>query len=285
MDELRNRLGYEYRDTFIHNLHPYAKIVFVNALAAIGLTYLDIRFLIPLLAIAVYVYQKTEVPIDWIKTFFKVWLIMTMNPVSLFWTIFMASPKFYKVLPQDFVSTVVLQVTPPGTPIFGYTAITYGTIYYWIARRLQTPITFMMAAVLVYTLNMSDLAQSLAGTGLPSHFLFMITGGYRFVSVFAKMITNTQNAIKLRGWEVKTKNPLKIVTLGMPFAMSIARRFPGAVHNVSLQMEIRAFASHRKIPRWRHMSLTLFEIILIVCSILVVATAQYLLFKYDIGMI
>ena len=117
-----------------------------------------------------------------------------------------ASPKFYKVLPQDFVSTVVFQVTPPGTPIFGYTAITYGTLYYWVARRLRGPITFMMAAVLVYTLNMSDLAQSLAGTGIPSHFLFMITGGYRFVSVFANMITNTQNAIKLRGWDNEKNN-------------------------------------------------------------------------------
>lgn len=282
---MKRRLGYEYRNTFIHNLHPYTKLVFVNALAAIGLTYFDIRFLIPILAIAVYVYHKTEVPVEWFKTFIKVWLIMFMNPVSLFWTIFMASPKFYKVLPQDFVSTVVFQVTPLGTPIFGYTAITYGTLYYWVARRLRTPITFMMAAVLVYTLNMSDLAQALAGTGLPSHFLFMITGGYRFVSVFAKMITNTQNAIKLRGWEVKTKNPFKIVNLSLPFAMSITRRFPGAVHNVSRQMEIRAFKSHSKVPRWRYTPLNFFEIILIILSFLGVATAQYLLFKYNIGMI
>lgn len=281
----RRRLGYEYHDTFIHNLHPYAKLVFVNALAAIGLTYLDIRFLIPLLAIAIYIYHKTEVPTRWLKTFFKFWLIMTMNPVSLFWTIFMASPRLYKVLPQEFVSHVVLQITPPGTPIFGYTAITYGTLYYWIAGRFRTPISFMMACVLVYTLNMSDLAQALAGTGLPSHFLFMITGGYRFVSVFARMITNTQNAIKLRGWEVKTKNPFKIVNLSMPFAMSIARRFPSAVHSVSLQMEIRAFKSHRKVPRWRYVPLSSFEIILIICSILGVVIAQYLLFRYNIGMI
>ena len=282
---MERRLGYEYRDTFIHNLHPFAKLVFVNSLAAIGAAYYDIRYLIPLLLLAAYIYLKTEAPTQWIKTFLKFWIIMAINPLTLFWTTFMANPKLYKVLPQEFVSKVIIQITPPGTPILGYTAITYGTLYYWVAGQFRTPYAFMMACVLVYTLNMSDLAQALAGTGIPSHFLFMVTGSYRFVSVLLRMLMSTQDALKLRGWDPKSKDPIKTISTSMPFAASVARRFPSSVHQVAMQMEIRAFTSHRRIPQWRPLRLRSFEIVMMVCSILAVITTQYLLFRYNIGMI
>ena len=279
------RLGYEYQNTFLHNLHPFSKSILLGSLAIVGSTYWDLHFLLPMVFIGYLIYVKTGAPMNWIKTFVKIWLIASMNPASMILSFFMVNPSLYKVLPREFVSQVVFQITPPGTPLVGYTAITYGTLYFLVSSRIRAPFSFMMGCLIAYTLNPSDFAQAMAGIGVPSHFLFMFTGGHRFTSVFVSLITDVQNALKLRGWEIKSKNPFKIIKDVYPLTAGIGRKFPSIVNRVAIMMEARAFEVSIPVVAWRNIQADNLDYLVAGTSLLFLFIAEYLLIVHNIGMI
>lgn len=279
------RLGYEYKNTFLHNLHPFSKTILLGSLAILGSTYWDLYFLLPLVFIGYLAYIKTGAPTNWIKKFLKIWFIASMNPASMMLSIFMVNPSLYKVLPEEFVSHVVLQITPPSTPLVGYTAITYGTLYFLASSRIRAPFSFMMGCLLAYTLNPSDFAQAMAGIGIPSHFLFMFTGGHRFTSVFVSLITNVMNALKLRGWEIKSKNPFVVIKDVYPLTGGIGRKFPSIVNRLAIVMEARAFEVAIPVIAWRKIQATNRDYLVGVTSVLFLLMAEYLLIVHNIGMI
>ena len=282
-------LQYRYRDSLLHKLHPLVKLAFFITLGTLESIYWDLRFLFPLLLFTLILIKTSKIPRTLFKYTLAFWVAMWINPLNFIFSSFMAPSAFFKVLPKDFVSRVVFQITPAGFPVFGYTAVTYGTLYYYFASRFKGLVTLSIASLSIHTINLSDMVQVLIWMRMMNIIVLAFMMQYRFAIVFQRKIELLLRSLRLRGWRISRSRDLRIllkdfVRARRPFALGLGLGFVDVISGLHKVVMIRGFRIGKIYPsRLHHFSLT--DYFVSAVSILSILVALYLMIFYNIGMI
>ena len=192
----------------MHNrMHPLTKLVVCGTLFLLGGLYLHPYYLIPLFVISLGLTFWAKIPPRW---HIPIYVVAFLSRIGWgFHTLFLIGGENYQVLDPVFAETYIVRILPPGTPIVGEMALTYGNLILTICQNLRVIIMGYSSLLLVWTTPMNDIIDLFKF--LPAKGIFVFTVAYRFVPVFLRKMLTVQNAQRLRGWEAKTLNPFRLL--------------------------------------------------------------------------
>jgi energy-coupling factor transporter transmembrane protein EcfT len=183
----------------------------------------------------------------------------------------MADPSFFKKLPYEFVTTEVLQITPKGFPLLGYTAVTYGSLYFRLSHLFKSYIVLLLAFSLVWILNPSDLFQYLITIGVPNHISLPLIVAFRFTPIMAEQMMNIWNAQTLRGRHLgKERNLTRFFKQATEFTYPLARRFVASINTATIAVVNRGFGHQKMSPRREFSFSTKDKVVLVLLPLLLI---------------
>jgi len=264
-------MAYREEETFLHSgLHTLTKMtVFLTVTFLAGL-WLDVRYLAPVFLIGLALNYVAKTPKKWFLVMLTA-LALTLLP-TLRSTVGQANPEYYKVLDPEWAATSIATI---NTRILGLGTLgfTYGSMM-WLAGRIMRFATVVTWALLfISTTPMFDIANTLYALKVPQPIVFVLQMTYRFIPYMATVMSQIQDAQKLRGWNLRTWNIAKLFRRSIPLANPIIRRAAVVVDQVTIATQIRGFGSGQITPlqdltlRWRDKIIIAFTIIFFFVSI------------------
>jgi energy-coupling factor transport system permease protein len=206
---------------------------------------LDVRFIAPLLVIGFVLAYTAKVPAK-LFLFIVVALALTWLP-TLRSTVAQARPEYFKVLDPVWASTGILTIDIKflGLDRIG---LTYGSLYWLAGRICRFAAVVTWAIVFLYTTSIAEIASTLYALKVPTPIVFVIQITYKFIPYMATIISQIQDAQKLRGWHLRTANIVKLFKRSVPLANPLMRRTAMIVEQVTTATQIRGFGSGKVTP-------------------------------------
>jgi energy-coupling factor transporter transmembrane protein EcfT len=270
MSSTRAKFEYEYRDTPIHRLHVVPKIVSILGLGGLFSAWLDPRFSVFLIAVALVIWNIAKVPRRWL-------LIPLLFVLGTQWATFFFSIPFvghsYKVLPMEYATTTLFEVG--YIPGVGHAVYTVGSMWVFLAGIIKYFGVVTLAFILYYTTNIADLVQVFIKAKLPNSIILVVIVIFRFFPVMTKLGSDAINALRLRGWKGGSRNPVKMVRSLVPLLSTIAREYFVAVNMVTLAVTNRAFGAYR-MQAYKELPMKVGDWILTVGALVVFTVGYYL---------
>ncbi|MEM2514536.1 MAG: energy-coupling factor transporter transmembrane component T [Candidatus Bathyarchaeia archaeon] len=272
-------LEYQYRDTFMHNLHPLTKVILVAFILVLSSLWWDYKYLMLLLAIAGLLCINAKVP--------KSWLIPIVIFIfgSLYYYILagitQVNPDFFKVTPKELVNIgFVIEI-----PVVGWhVGITYGAILWIAANIIRIPLTVLATYTLLYTVSVADLMNLLRMLKVPEELTFALSVAYKLIPYVTREFNNIMTAQRLRGFEIVSRNPQKIAKGIMPLFIPLTQRAIGIIDQTTIAAKSRAFGSGKPTIVGK-IKLTFHDKIIIVTATICFILALFFFIFYDAGMI
>lgn len=279
-------LEYKYDDTPLHKMHPLPKVFLFLALLFFGSTYMDVRITIPILSILLILYRISKA-FDEIREFLPIMVggLITIGLTQFRYAIFMVSEAYFKVYDPELMTKVIIPLTSKDTPIFGETALTYGSLIIVFATMVRVLVVMLAVPLFLRTTSFSDLSQVLIKFKIPSSFVFILIASLRFFPELQRKINTTLSSQKLRGLPSKTRNPFRKVKIYAPILTPVTRYCWEAVDIITISIVNRAFGFSDRVTILRHLSLSTWDKAVVVISIISFLVGLYLLFVYNVGMI
>ena len=272
---------YEPLQTPIHRLNPITKIVLFLSITFLSGFYLDPRLKIPILILLIALCVIAKLPFK--KYSGLLWVaIIAVLITSSFRAVFMIKPGYFRVYPIDFVMTELFQITPPDFPVFGRTAVTYGALLWLSAFPLTTATVVLAMAGLVHTTSQSEMVQVLYSAGLPSPAVFVIMVALRFIPEMIRQLESIQVAQRLRGWEIDSRNPVKIARGYFPLLVPMLRYIIDSVDRMTISSKNRAFGI-RKATGIRDLTFQSKDYLISGATLAIFVVAIFFLFRYQVG--
>jgi energy-coupling factor transporter transmembrane protein EcfT len=279
IDILRAREG---EKTFLETaFHPLTKMVIVGLVLFISGLWLDIRYLAPLLIVGLILAFMAKVPKSWFVVLITA-LILSWYPI-LRTTAAQANPEYFQVLDRTWAATPIFTITVPFLKL-GELGLTYGTLYWLIGRLIRYATVVTWALVFVVTTSMSEISNTLYALKVPYQIVFVLQITYKFIPFMSSVITQISDAQKLRGWNLRTFNIVKIIKRSLPIANPLIRRTAFIVDQVTIATQIRGFGSTSITPL-RDLTLSVVDKILIVVFSVGFVLALLALIFFKAGMI
>jgi len=276
-------LEYEYRDTPWHRMHPGTKAVLLFSINTITGMLMDWKWKLPIFLLMLAFMYTAKLPKScW--QFIGLGVFISNIVVRLPWTIFYSNPAYFKVLDPEFVSRVVFEITPEGFPIFGRTAVTWGTLYYSLCGMFGHPIILGSAFIFLSTTSPSRVMHSLYKLRIPDPIIFSFITAWRFFPVFLSNFGIVLDAQRLRGWRVeKTRNPITAAKKVFPLMYPVARSAIPLHNNLVLAVKTRGFGAAKINPK--PMPLSSWDWLLIITSIMADTMIIYGVYTWNWGLI
>ena len=233
--------SYRTGTSFLHKgIHPLTKMIVFLVIVILSGLWLDIRYLLPLLLAGFVLAFIAKIPAK-VFLFIVVALGLTWFP-TVRSTIAQARPEYFKVLDPVWASTGILTVNVPflGLDRLG---LTYGSLYWLAGRTARFATVVTWAIVFLYTTPISDIANTLYALRVPPPIVFVVQITYKFIPYMASIINQIQSAQKLRGWNLRTLNLVKVAKRSLPMANPLMRRTAMIVEQVTIATQIRGFGS------------------------------------------
>lgn len=280
-------LWYEPRNTIMHRLSPYTKLVIFLWLNLIGGTFTRLEVIIPATILAFILALLAKVPREWI------WALIGLNiaafPVQIWTALFMMDPAFYHTLPPSITETVIFQITSSEFTVagiyFGAIGLSFGGLYWAIYMTLMSVIAFATIFTAIYTISPTQQVQALAQLHMPPPVLFIVMLPYRFLNVIAAQVERCLSAQTLRGFKIKkSRNPFTRAWAYMPVILPMIRVSVAMIDEVTMAAATRAFGTG-KITPIQHFTISIAEWILIAILIVTALVGEYFLFVHHIGMV
>ena len=262
--------------SFIHKrLHPLTKMIVTLLVLLMTGLWLDVRYLLPVFIFGLILSFWARVPKAWFIVM-VVALLMTWYPTMLT-TISQAKSEYYQVLDQQWAATKVLTF---DTNILGLgtMGLTYGSLY-WLAGRLaRFAAVVTWAMTFVATTPVNEISNTLYALKVPYQIVFVLQITYKFIPYMFSVISQISDAQRLRGWNLRTINPVKLFKRAVPMANPLVRRTLMIVEQVTIATQIRGFGSGQVTPM-RGLTLSrLDKVIIGVTVVLFVAAVLALIF-------
>lgn len=272
-------LEYGAKNTFFHRLHPLTKFVMLGVMLLLTGFYFDIRYLAVVAVVALVFNRMAKVPLAWFKPLLAI--LIALIPFTLIGIFGQTNPDLFKVYPKSLVSITffVLHLGPLGN--FGFTV---GGIFWGLATEFRVPIILLITYTFIYSTSLSDIVQGMAKAKLPNPLVFTVMVAYRFVPSMWRYFNQIMTALRLRGWELASRNPKVVFTRAYPLMGSLARQTLATTDEVSIAAKIRGFGPRRISPT-RDLKLKAVDIAIIVVSFAVLAAAAYFLVTQNAGLI
>lgn len=263
----------------LHKTNPLVKIVLLGTLLVLSGFYWDLRYLAVLGVIGLVMVKIAKVPLSWFKVLTGI--LIAFIPVTLIGVFGQTDPALFKVYPQSLVSISLGTVSlgPLGT--YG---ITMGGILWGVASDLRIGILLLFTYTFIYTTSFNDILGLLGNTRFPKEMLFVIMIAYRFVPEMIRQMSTITTALRLRGWELRSRNPAVIVERTVPLIKSLLGLTMVTIDEVTLATRIRVFGNEKiTIPGYK--PTTGGQKAFVILLLGVFGLALYLLAVYNAGLI
>ncbi len=272
---------FEAADTPIHRLNPVAKMILFFSITVLAGFYMDIRYKLPLLLVLICLCLVARLPFRRYAGLILVAMLAVLI-TSSYRSIFMTNPDYFKAIPHDFAMTQLFQITPEGTPLLGRTAVTFGSLMWMVSLPITTITVGLAMATLMHTTSQSEITQTLSASRLPAPVVFIVMVALRFIPEMIRQLITIQTAQRLRGWNVKSRNPIKIAKGYMPLMVPIARYIVESVDRMTISSKNRAFGLRRS-TGLNDLSFRPVDIIVVIITLTVFITGTYLVFALNMG--
>jgi energy-coupling factor transport system permease protein len=272
-------LEYAYRDTFYHRLHPITKLVITLNLFILAGLYWDVRFLLPIAVIGLLISYTARVPIRWFLAIAGIMIFLI--PLVIIGVLTQVNPLLFKVYSREFVSREFFTVT---LPLVGKIGVTWGGLLWGLAFELRIPIILLCIYPFIYSTSFNDLVNALSRYNIPYQLLFILMVAYRFVPVTVRETMTIIKALRLRGWEIDSRNPKIVFRRFLPLAFALMRTLVKMIDEVNTAARIRAFGASKFTPI-RQLEMHFLDKLLIAASLALFILALYLLFTQNMGLI
>ncbi len=259
------KLGYEWRNTPLHRLHPLTKITVFFTIGTVFSTWMDFRYSLIGFTLALALYRIGKVPRGWMKVLLAT--IVAGWTAIILWLPFQSVPGIFKVLPEEYALTPILDLGI--IPWLGRAVYTYGTVWIYLNRLLKSFTLTTLSMTLIFTTSPSDMTQMLMHLGVPNVVSFSFMTFFRFSRVMSKAATVIVDSYRLRGWEgAKSRNPLKYAKEMAPVLKGIGLQFMATTTTLTVAVSNRGFGAQRRVPHKR-MELPIVEKGVMVFSVIV----------------
>jgi len=231
---------YRYQNTPIHNLNPITKIALtVTAFLCIS-CWMDPRYQLPLTVYALALNFIAKTPKSWYKVYY---VMVPAIPFTVLTGFYQYNPELFKVYPHEFVSEILFKL--PNIPILGTLTMTYGGAIWIFSSFWRGVMGFLVAFTFIYTTSMTEATDTLARVGAPTPIVFMVAATYKFIPHMLRVLSTIVSAQTLRGWQAKSKNPVKLLKTVIPLMNPLMRRTAQITEEVATATQIRAFGAGR----------------------------------------
>lgn len=261
---------YAPRDTFLHKLHPLAKIIMVISIFTIISLLWDLVLLTICAAVVLFLYFISRAPKKWLLLsafalyrFIEAGIIGITQPAGVF-----------KHLPSEIASMLIFSLGP----IKFY----YGGLIWALAYTYRILIGMGITLMFIYTTSINDIIRTLRALRVPPKITFVIVLAFRFVPELIRELGQTSMAQKLRGWKIKSKNPAKVAKMAIPVAGPLTRRMVTYVDRLYLTVQIRAFSGERVEYREK-LALKKSDIAVLLISVAAVIVVVYGVMFFGLG--
>jgi len=262
------------KDTGIHRLNPIVKILMLVVLFTMLSIYWDLRFLLLLTFLSTLLYVLSKTPAKWMLLSIPFCIIKFFEASLL--GIMQSNPELFKTLPTDVASTIIAR--------FGPFTLTYGGLLWTLAVILKIVNTMMLTFMFIHTTSLNDLIRALSTLKIPPKIIYVFIITLRFVPDMWRELKMLINAQRLKGWNIKVRNPIKLLKMTRMIVGAFIRKVILHVEILSIALQIRGFSLNATRYPWK-IKLTSADKILMVLMVLVLVVATYLYFTLDLGKI
>lgn len=273
-------IEYEEKDTIIHRLNPISKVVWFSCMIFLLTLYLEPQPLAVLFVMEFFIGKLARVP--WRKLLSRAWWAFVLSVFGGYtFSLWVNQSSQFSKVPPELGCRVIIQITPPGTPLVGYTAITYGGLLWGTAVTLKVFVGVIAASILTFTLPLSDI-MFLWSRVLPYKLSFVLISGIKFYPVMAEKVQEIIIAAKSRGWEIASRNPMERIRKVFSIVFPATREAMLLAERMALATEARAFG-HRKPTSLRVLKFKSTDMLFMMFNVSTAAALTYMWWFYGFG--
>jgi energy-coupling factor transporter transmembrane protein EcfT len=258
-------------------MHPLLKIALLGSLLGLSGLYWDLRYLVVIWVFTLVVVLAAKVPLSWFKILGVI--MVAYIPFGVIGVITQANPALFKVYPQSLVSITLGTINLGPLGIYG---IAVGGILWAVASAFRLVITMMITYAFIFTTSFNDILGLLGNTRFPRQLLFIIMIAYRFVPEMIRQIQVIMTALRLRGWELRSRSPKIIIERTVPLIKSLLLSSLVTIDEVTLATRIRVFGEH-KITTLGYVGASPAQKVASVALLVIFLFMLYLLAVYNMG--
>ncbi len=266
---------YEPRNTFLHNLNPIAKVIMLISIFIVLTVYWDPRFVMVIALISALIYVVSKTPPKWLIIILPVAVIRFVE--SLILGISQAQGAYFHYLSPEIAGKVIAKIGP--------ITIIYGGILWTISDILKIISTMMLTFSFIYTTSLNDMVKTLSFLKVPRKLIYVFVVALKLVPDILREINTTIIAQKLRGWELTSKNPAKLIKQAAPLAYPFLKKTIEYVDTLTMVAYIRGFSVSSKVGlKWKP-KFTISDYVVILFSLSGAVLSLYYALEYGIGLI
>lgn len=279
VDQSPTWFEHEPRNTPIHNMNSLSRIVLLFSVLLLISFYYDPYYVTATGVVAGALYLIARVP--------RRWILITIPAMAYrFWEFLVVGlgqydPTLFKVWPQSFVSRVVFVVP---IPFVGNVPMIYGGMMWTIAQTFHILIVAAVTFTLVYTTSLNDYIELMRRFKIPYQIIYVFTVALKFVPDIFRTYGTIAKAQRLRGWQVKTRNPIKAARLALPLITPLSSQIMFYVDRLTLSSQIRGFGA-TKVHYDIHLGVKARDYAIIAVIFAIDVVALYMLFFHNAGLI
>lgn len=261
------------RNTVIHRLHSLTKVILILGIFITISVLWDPRYLAVCMIVVMVLYLLSKTPKKWLLIavpfgayrFIEAGILGVTQPAEVF-----------KYLPPEMASQVLFS--------FGPITFYFGGFLWALAYVFRIFIGMGATFMFIYATSLNDLIKSLRNLHVPDKISYIAVVALRFVPELFREINLTSTAQSLRGWRLRTRNPVKMAKMAVPIAGPFTRRIVSYVDRITLTTQVRAFGGG-KIKYREKLGLRWADWVVIILTIVIVATILYFNIFYGFGLI
>ncbi len=228
-------LSYEEKNTWIHELSGFTKLIFFLLWSITSMITYDTRVLLVMLLFSVIIYAMSKTTWKQVGTVFKfILLFLCINLLAIFIFSPNQGTKIYGS------STVLF-------PIAGHYVVTKEQLFYEFNVMIKYLTVIPAVFMFIVTTNPSEFAASLNKVGISYKISYSVALALRYIPDVQDDYTKIKHAQEARGIEMSSKASLftRIKSMGailFPLIFSSMDR----IDVISNAMELRSFGKHKK---------------------------------------
>ncbi|NIY92983.1 energy-coupling factor transporter transmembrane component T family protein [Vibrio diazotrophicus] len=262
--------GINYVDTqsSLHELNGITKFLLFIAWVTVVLTTFDLRIIVTMILIGLFLLNKTNVP-------FKVYKPLLIGTASV---LTLNALFMFILAPQqgsEFIGTVTPFVELPANY-----SLTQETLFYLVTVTLKYFSMFPIALVFVFTTHPTEFAASLNRLGVPYKIAYAVSLTLRYLPEVKKDFVNIMHAQQARGVDLSKKAPFftrmtNVAKVLGPLIFSSLDR----ADKISNAMTLRGFGRHNTRTWYSQKPLHRKDkaVMLVACFVSVAAVAKRLI--------
>ncbi|WP_026496605.1 energy-coupling factor transporter transmembrane component T family protein [Butyrivibrio sp. WCD3002] len=266
-----NRLiSYEKKDTFVHKLSGFTKLVFFLIWCLTSALTFDTRILAIMLVLGILIYISAGIKWRQVSTIFKaVMFFMVINLTCIFFFSPLEGCRIYESRADLF-------------HLFGNYTVTKQQLFYELNVLMKYFTVIPSVFIFLTTTDPSELASSLNGVGVPYKISYALEITLRYIPDIQDEFHRIKNAQEARGIEMSSKGKLlsrikNTAAIIFPLLFSSMER----IDVVSNAMELRGFGKKKTRTWYSRKKLTTADFAVLI--FIIVFSAAALAFTYHDG--